>query len=130
MAGGVLCGMPGFEGLLAWKVSRQLADELDPVTRPPAFRGASPLAVQLRKAAVSVSSNVAEGHGRGRRAEFAHFLMIVRGSAAEVQSQLGVALPAGHLTFHQHQTLRSLADRSVALITKLCASVIAQREQD
>lgn len=119
-------GMPGFEDLIAWKVSSQLAQELDPITRSSAFRGDSPLAVQLRKAAVSVSSNVAEGHGRGKRAEFAHFLLIARGSAVEVQSQLGVALAAGRLTPRQYYALRALADRSVALITKLHAVVVTQ----
>ena len=121
--------MPGFEDLLAWKVARQLCDELDPVTRGASFRGDSPLAVQLRKAAVSISSNIAEGHGRGRRAEFAHFLLIARGSGVEVQSQLGVALAAGRLPFHRYQVLRSLADRTVALVTKLHASVAAQVER-
>jgi four helix bundle protein len=122
--------MPGFEQLLAWQVPLQLSEELDPITRSGSFRGDSPLAVQLRKAAVSISSNVAEGHGRGKRAEFAHFLMIARGSAVEVQSQLVVALAAGRLTLHQFHSLRALADRCVALITKLHASVIAQAERD
>lgn len=122
--------MSGFEQLLAWRVSLQLSKELDPITRGGAFRGDSPLAIQLRKAAVSISSNVAEGHGRGKRAEFAHFLLIARGSAVEVQSQLTVALAAGRLTVRQYYSLRSLADRSVALITKLHASVIAQPERD
>lgn len=122
--------MAGFEQLLAWQVSLQLSKELDPITRGGAFRGDSALAIQLRKAAVSISSNVAEGHGRGKRAEFAHFLLIARGSAVEVQSQLTVALAACRLTVRQFYSLRSLADRSVALITKLHASVIAQPERD
>jgi four helix bundle protein len=122
--------MPGFERLLAWQVPLQLSKELDSITRSGSFRGDSPLAVQLRKAAVSISSNVAEGHGRRKRAEFAHFLMIARGSAVEVQSQLVVALAAGRLTLHQFHSLRALADRSVALITKLHASVVAQTERD
>ena len=122
--------MSGFEQLLAWQVSLQLSKELDPITRGGSFRGDSPLAVQLRKAAVSISSNVAEGHGRGKRAEFAHFLLIAKGSAVEVQSQLAVALAAGRLTAGQYHSLRSLADRSVALITKLHAAVVSQSERD
>jgi four helix bundle protein len=122
--------MSGFEELLAWQVALQLSNELDPITRGGSFRGDSALAVQLRKAAVSISSNVAEGHGRGRRVEFAHFLMIARGSAVEVQSQLVVALSAGRLTAQQFHLLRSLADRSVALITKLHAAVLSQSEHD
>jgi four helix bundle protein len=122
--------MPGFDRLLAWQVSLQLSDELDPITRGGAFRGDSPLAIQLRRAAVSISSNIAEGYGRGRRAGFAHFLLIARGSAVEVQSQLVVALSAGRLTPRQFHQLRTLADRSVALITRLHASVASQAERD
>lgn len=121
--------MSGFEQLIAWQVARQLIDELGPVTRAAGFRGDSSLAIQIRRAAVSVSSNIAEGHGRGRRAEFARFLLIAKGSAVEVQSQLGVALAAGRLTFPRYQILRGLADRTVALITKLHASVSKQQEQ-
>jgi four helix bundle protein len=122
--------MSGFDQLLAWQVSLQLSQELDPITRGGAFRGDSPLAIQLRKAAVSISSNIAEGHGRGRRSEFAHCLLIAKGSAVEVQSQLVVALSAGRLTAREFHSLRALADRSVALITKLHASVVTQPERD
>ena len=120
--------MSNFEQLIAWQVACQLAQEVEEVSRAPGFRGASALGLQLRKAAVSVSSNIAEGHGRAKRAEFAGFLRIARGSAVEVQSQLGVALGQGRLTFRRYQEVRTLADRAVALVTKLHASVSAQSD--
>ena len=121
--------MSNFERLVAWQVACELAVEVEAVTRAPGFRGASALGLQMRKAAVSVSSNIAEGHGRAKRAEFAGFLRVARGSAVEVQSQLGIALGQGRLPFRRYQELRSLADRTVALVTKLHASVSAQSDE-
>ncbi len=52
------------------------------------------------------------------------------GSAVEVQSQLKIALAAGRLTLRQYYALRALADRSVALITKLHAVVVTQADPE
>ena len=122
--------MPGFHELRAWQAAVELAGQVEVATRMSTFRGAGELGLQLRRAALSVSSNIAEGYGRGRRADFARFLLLARGSAAEVQSQLAVAAAAGRLSHHQYQVLRGLADRSVALITRLHAAVVGQQERD
>jgi len=122
--------MGGYQQLLAWRVAHQLANEVDGVTRTGRFRGAYPLADQLRRASVSTVSNIAEGHGRGRRAEFAHFLGIARGSGVEVQAQLALALDGGRLTYSDYSRLRGMADHVVALITNLRAAVARQKEKD
>jgi four helix bundle protein len=49
------------------------------------------LTSQLRRSAISIPSNVAEGHGRMNPREFRHFLLIARGSNCELQTQLEVA---------------------------------------
>lgn len=120
--------MSGYEQLLAWRIAHRLADEVDEITRSPAFRGRYALADQLRRSSVSVVSNVAEGHGRKRRAEFAHFLLIARGSGVEAQAQLALALAFGCLRFAEYQRLRGKADHAVALITRLHAVVCTQSD--
>jgi four helix bundle protein len=122
--------MSSYQQLLAWRVAHQLTDELDQVTRSKSFRGAYALADQLRRASISTMSNVVEGHGRGRRVEFARFLLIARGSGVEVQAQLSLALAGGRVTYAQFSRLRGLADHAVALITKLHAVVVCQQERD
>ena len=49
------------------------------------------LTAQMRNAAVSIPSNIAEGHGRSSEKEFAHFVSIARGSAAELRTQIILA---------------------------------------
>jgi four helix bundle protein len=55
------------------------------------------LTSQLRRAAVSVASNIAEGKGRGTDRELVHYLYCARGSAYEVQTQLEIARSLGYL---------------------------------
>ncbi|MFO8006233.1 MAG: four helix bundle protein, partial [Candidatus Brocadiia bacterium] len=55
------------------------------------------LTAQIRRSAVSVASNIAEGHGRGTDRDFAHFLHVARGSLAELDTQASLAQMLGLL---------------------------------
>lgn len=63
------------------------------------------LTTQVRRAALSISSNIAEGWGRGTRKDYRHFLRIARASLFEVETQLIIAHRLGYL---QEETLRSV----------------------
>jgi len=60
---------------------------------------------QMRRASVSVMANIAEGHGRRTNAEFANFLNLARGSAAEVQSHLHIAKGLEYISPGQFDSL-------------------------
>jgi four helix bundle protein len=81
-----------FRDLIAWQRSIELAERLYVHTRslPPEERFG--LQLQMRRAAVSISSNIAEGHARESRADYIRFLRIARGSLAELDSQLELAV--------------------------------------
>ncbi|HEU0077479.1 MAG TPA: four helix bundle protein, partial [Longimicrobiaceae bacterium] len=74
-----------FEELAVWKKSKELSLGIYRVTNQGRFRHDFGLKDQIRRAAVSVMSNIAEGFERYSRSEFRHFVSIARGSASEVR---------------------------------------------
>src|SRR5437879_485616 len=86
-----------FEDLIAWQKARVLSREIYKVTRATRFSKDFSLVDQIRRASISVLSNIAEGFERGGRSEFHQFLVVAKGSCAEVRSQLYVALDAEYL---------------------------------
>ena len=85
-----------FEDLIAWKKARILTSDIYRVTNEGAIIRDFGLRDQIRRAAVSTMSNVAEGFERDTSREFAHFLSIAKGSCSEIRSDLYVALDAGY----------------------------------
>ncbi len=85
-------------GLKAWQEAISLVREVYAVTRdfPPDERFG--LTAQLRRAAVSVPSNIAEGAARESSKEFVQFLVMARGSLSELETQLLIAKELGYLT--------------------------------
>ena len=81
-----------FEDLEVWKVARVLTNKVYDLTDIGRFSKDFGLRDQIRRASVSVLSNISEGFERETDADFGHFLSIARGSAAEVKAQLYIAL--------------------------------------
>ena len=86
-----------FEDLIVWQKSISLAEEIYKVTKHGEFAKDWGLRDQVRKAVVSIPSNIAEGYGRYRAADFKRFLTIANASAYEVRSQIKLAGRLGYL---------------------------------
>jgi four helix bundle protein len=86
-----------FEDVIAWQKARSLTCEVYRVSNQGAFARDFALRDQVRRACISVMSNIAEGFERYSGAEFKHFLAVARGSAAEVRSQLYLACDLGYV---------------------------------
>ncbi|HEX4154510.1 MAG TPA: four helix bundle protein [Acidobacteriaceae bacterium] len=71
---------------------------------------------QLRRCAVSIPSNIAEGKGRLTRGELMHFIGMARGSALELQTQLELATTLGFGNPHQIETAQALACEVVRIL--------------
>ena len=105
-----------FEDIDAWKKARELAQAIYEVTSVAEFARDFGLRDQIRRAAVSVMSNIAEGFERSGDKEFRQFLSLAKGSAGEVKAQLYVAVDARFLSQEQFDQLYSLATETGRLI--------------
>lgn len=81
-----------FEDIKAWQKALDVTLRLYRLTGRNEFAKDFGLRDQIRRASVSMMANIAEGHGRRTNTEFANFLNLARGSAAEVQSHLHIAV--------------------------------------
>ena len=105
-----------YEDIQGWQKARELTNFIYTVTKQRAFARDFGLRDQIRKAVVSVMSNIAEGFERGGRAEFIQFLSIAKSSAGEVQSQLYIALDQEYITPGQFDRGYKLCDETMRLI--------------
>ena len=81
-----------FKDLIVWQKSYKLVLEMYKITKDFPKSEMYGLSLQMRKAAVSVPSNIAEGYGRKHKAEYEHFLSIAYGSLLELQTQYLLAV--------------------------------------
>ena len=86
-----------FEDIEAWQKARELTREVYAASNTGLFAKDYGLRDQIRRAAVSIMSNIAEGFERGGDKEFGQFIAQAKGSSAEVRAQLYVALDQGYI---------------------------------
>jgi four helix bundle protein len=118
-----------FEDLIAWQKARVLTRLIYKVTQQGAFAKDFDLSRQIRRSAVSVMSNIAEGFERGGRAEFHQFFSTAKGSCAELRCQLYIALDAGYLSQPQFDEALALSEEVTRILTGLRTSVERQRDE-
>jgi four helix bundle protein len=100
-----VAGIDRFEDIRAWQAGRQFVSSIYRISSIGEFRTDFALRDQIRRAALGVPSNIAEGFERDRPREFHQFLSIAKGSCAEVRSDLYVALDVGHITKSEFREL-------------------------
>ncbi len=86
-----------FEEIQSWQKAREITKKVYLLSNGGEFAKDFSLRDQMKRASVSVMANIAEGHGRRTKTEFANFLNIARGSAVELQSHLYVALDLNYI---------------------------------
>jgi four helix bundle protein len=120
-------GARKFEDLVAWQKARELTRAVYQVSASGAFAKDFGLRDQVRRSAVSVMSNLAEGFERGSRSEFHQFLSIAKASCAELRSQFYVALDTQYLDHPAFLRLLSQAEEVARIIGGLRVAVQKQR---
>ena len=105
-----------FEDIEAWKKARELTKPIYRTAKIGEFAKDFGLRNQICRAAVSIMSNIAEGYDRSGKGEFIQFLATAKGSAAEVRSQLYVALDQSYVNEDDFRELSLLAEETARII--------------
>ena len=105
-----------FEEIEAWKRSRELTRRIYALSRCGPFAKDFGLRDQIRRASVSIMSNIAEGYDRSGTGEFVQFLATAKGSTAEVKCQLYVALDQAYIDNGTFRELATLATETGNMI--------------
>ena len=112
-----------YKDLIVWQKSRQLVKEVYFVSGLLPKEELFSLTSQLRRAVISVPSNIAEGYGRSYRPEYIRFLNITRGSCYEIETQLLLCLDLDYLSLEQLETsfsfLQEISRMLIGLIKRL-----------
>ncbi|MBM4301041.1 MAG: four helix bundle protein [Deltaproteobacteria bacterium] len=95
-----------FEDLLVWQKGMEIVKQVYLISREGELCRDFALRDQLRRAAISIPTNIAEGFERSSRKEYLSFLNYAKGSTGEVRSLLNVAAELGYLKPSQHEALR------------------------
>lgn len=105
-----------FEEIQAWQKARELVKKVYLISNSKMFGKDFGLRDQIRRTAVSIMLNIAEGFARKTDREFIQFLIIAHSSAGEVQAALYVALDQEYVTGKQFEALYSMADETSRMI--------------
>ena len=111
--------MDSYRELVVWQKAMDLAEEVYRIVRLFPREEQYSLSDQLRRAAVSVPSNIAEGYGRKAAKEYARFLNIARGSNNEVETQLLLGVRFGYVTEKTIESAMQLCDEIGKMLTAL-----------
>ncbi|MGB7603575.1 MAG: four helix bundle protein [Candidatus Sulfotelmatobacter sp.] len=112
-----------YRDLLVWQKAKALAVQIYQATEQFPRNQTYGLTSQIRRAAVSVLSNIAEGQGRLTLDEFLHFLGQARGSLLELDTQVAIALDLIYLKPDRHEILDREIYQLLGLINRLIESL-------
>ena len=112
-----------FEEYEVWRKARLLTKQIYQITEREPFAKDYNLKQQIRKSAVSITSNIAEGHDRDGNKEFIQFLYISKGSAAELRSQLHNAVDVNYISLEEFRQLKSQALEVSKMLHGLISSI-------
>ena len=116
-----------FEKLDVWQLAIEFSDQLYSATREFPADERFGLTNQMRRAAVSISSNIAEGTSRSSRVDYARFVEIATGSLFEVVSQSFIAQRQGFLSDEDFQQLYRLAEDQSRMLSGLRTYLVGDR---
>ena len=111
--------MASYRDLIVWQKSMDLVVEVYKLAEKLPKQEAYGLSDQMRRAAVSIPSNIAEGHGRNSKNDFIRFLSIAQGSRAELETQMDICVRLNFLTTEEIAAMEDLATQIIKMIVSM-----------
>jgi four helix bundle protein len=115
-------GYQSFKDLRVWQEAKDLATNIYQITAQGSFSKDFGFKDQIQRASVSIPSNIAEGHERGSDKEFIRYLMIAKGSVAELRTQIDIAKEIGYIDTAVFNNIEEQCNKIGAMLTKLIQS--------
>jgi four helix bundle protein len=116
-----------YRDLLVWQKGLGLTKQIYQLTQSLPNEERYGLTSQIRRAAVSVPSNIAEGQARSGKKEFIHFLYVARGSLAEIDTQCIIAKDLGYISQNQHMDIYKNIDELKRMLYSLIGKLSGSR---
>ena len=111
--------MTTYRDLNAWKSAMDLVDSVYKATKDFPKEEIYGLVSQMRRSAVSVPSNIAEGNSRRMRGEYLRFLSIAHGSLTELETQVIISLRQNFISEEMHSSIMAQIEKTGALLRAL-----------
>lgn len=108
-----------YKNLLVWQQAILFTTEIYKLTSTFPKSEIYGLASQIRRAAVSIPSNIAEGYGRSTNTDLVHFLYMALGSSNEVDTQMVIAMNVGYITKEQYEAMDTINAEINAMLRAL-----------
>ena len=115
--------MNNFKKLIVWQKAREFVKDIYILTKKFPKEEQFGLTSQIRRAVVSIVSNIAEGSGRGTDNDFAHFLDLAQGSAYEVETQIILSLDLNYILVEEFTIVNDKIQEIQKMINKLTSSL-------
>lgn len=115
----------GYEQLNVWQKAMDLTVEIYGLTKHFPKEELYGITNQMRRAAVSIPSNIAEGHSRNSQKEFLKFLSIAKGSNAELFTQLLICERVGYISSSNIKPIKQLSQEIARMLTSLITRIEA-----
>ncbi len=109
--------------LVVWQKSMNFVESIYSVTRDFPKEELFVLVAQMRRAAISIPSNIAEGRRRGTRKDYAHFIDIAFGSGAELETQIEIAMRIGYIDQPMYAVLEAQFTEIMKMLNALKGSL-------
>lgn len=118
--------MQSYKELIVWQKSITLVTELYSLTEKFPKTEVFGLTSQVRRAAVSIPANIAEGYARKHKAEYTQFLRIAFGSGAEIETHLLIAENLGFVKSDNLLIVHKLLDEVMRMLNKMISTLVAK----